>query len=126
MPNKIDHSELANMLGSEPGQEIPAGWFGGVPAAAHYFMRKQRQAMKRIRKNVFFESLPKHDYIELVGSSFVWNGHKRGTGRVRAIVCWNSRSIQKACQKLQIMADHYNKHKDMSDDDFKKEFGVSK
>ena len=85
-----------------------------------------KQSISGIRKNVFFESLPKHGFIEIVGASFVWNGHKRGTGRVRAVVCWSSQSAKKACDRLQIMAEHYDKHKNMSYESFKREFGVSK
>ena len=60
--------------------------------------------MKLPTRNVWFDSLPKYGYytLENVGSNrvYVWNGHRRGTGRERAVVCWCSRTAQKAIKEL--------------------------
>lgn len=53
------------------------------------------------KRNVWAESLPTHGFVSLepVGSShvYVWHGHRRGTGRERAVICWGSQNadIQK-------------------------------
>ena len=77
--------------------------------------------------NVFFESLPKHGFITVEGSTnkyFVWNGHKRGTGRERAVVCWSGQNATYVQRSLNGMAQKYQR---LCGDGSspKKRFGVS-
>lgn len=48
------------------------------------------------KRNVWADSLPEHGFVSLepVGSNhvYVWHGHRRGTGRERAVICWGSQS----------------------------------
>ncbi len=78
-------------------------------------------------RNIFFENLPDYGFITLSesGNMFIWNGHNRGRGRERAVVCWSDQQARHGCQGvLNGRVAQYKRFKDRPAAEFKEKFGV--
>jgi len=76
-------------------------------------------------RNVFIESLPNYGFVSLEKNMYVWYGHKRGSGRECAVVCWSGTGARAAQEKLDGLVDKFKRFGHIRNEyDFKANFGV--
>ena len=87
--------------------------------------------MKIPTKNLNIESLPDYGFVTLekVGSNemFIWNGHKRGRGRERAVICWRGYKSTEDQACLNGKVEKHKRYGSTKDDElFKRIFKTSR